>query len=162
MSLTRDTFIYRGALVIGLLPSFFGLNSLLRPEGSLKSVEFPVPTDPESRKLVFGLMRIYGIRNVVVSFTLTLIWLTGNKRMLGLGLDGLLPYIYTLPMEYIDDKVKVKKELDKIYGDIFLMAEEINGNFVVKSEKPGPANLMAKLQDVGAMRKEARIIIKKD
>ncbi|RMJ16209.1 hypothetical protein CDV36_004146 [Fusarium kuroshium] len=95
MSLTRDTFIYRGALIIGLLPSFFGLNSLLRPEASLKSVEFPVPTDPESRKLVFGLMRIYGIRNVVVSFALTLIWLTGNKRFVGLGLLGALSMVIT-------------------------------------------------------------------
>lgn len=95
MSLTRDTFIYRGALAIGLLPAFFGLNSLLRPEASLKAVEFPVPTDPESRKLVFGLMRIYGIRNVVVSFALTLIWLTGNKRFVGLGLLGALSMVIT-------------------------------------------------------------------
>ncbi|KAJ4184915.1 hypothetical protein FALCPG4_002419 [Fusarium falciforme] len=95
MSLTRDTFIYRGALVIGFLPSFFGLNALLRPEASLKSVEFPVPEDPELRKLVFGLMRIYGIRNVVVSFAFTLIWLTGNKRLVGLGLVGALSMAIT-------------------------------------------------------------------
>ena len=46
--------------------------------------------------------------------------------------DGLLPYIYTLPMEYIDNKVKVKYALDNIYGETFFMVEEINGNFVVK------------------------------
>lgn len=70
--------------------------------------------------------------------------------------DGRLPYAYTLPMEYIDDKVKVKQELDKIYKDIFFKVEEISGNFVIQSGKPGPANLMKQLQDAGAMRKDPK------
>ncbi|KAJ3468249.1 hypothetical protein MRS44_002314 [Fusarium solani] len=188
MSLTRDTFIYRGALVIGLLPSLFGLNALLRPEASLKYVEFPVPEDPESRKLVFGLMRIYGIRNVVVSFALALIWLTGNKRLVGLGLvgglsmaiaDGLqqyspvprgqppsnnrmgqypedvpIPFIYSLSIELIDDKVKFKQALAEIYGDIRFTAEENNGSYAVKSAHPGPLDLMSQLREIGVTRKE--------
>ena len=95
MSLTRDTVFYRGALVFGLIPSIFGLNSLLRPEAALKSVEFPVPTDPESRNLVFALMRIYGIRNVVASYAFTLIWWTGNRRLLGTALFGAIAMIIT-------------------------------------------------------------------
>ncbi|RMJ16210.1 hypothetical protein BHE90_015152 [Fusarium euwallaceae] len=74
--------------------------------------------------------------------------------------DGILSYFYTLPMEYIDDKVKVKQELDKIYKDIFFQVEEISGNFVVKSGKPGPANLMAQLQKAGVMKKDSDL--KKD
>lgn len=68
--------------------------------------------------------------------------------------DGLLPYVYPLPMELIDDKVKVKQAIDKIYGDIFFMVEEIKGNFVIRSAAPGPGNLLKQLQEVGAMRKE--------
>ncbi|RSM09565.1 hypothetical protein CDV31_007671 [Fusarium ambrosium] len=59
--------------------------------------------------------------------------------------NGVLPYFYTLPMEYIDDKVKVKQELNKIYKDIFFKVEEINGNF---------------LQDAGVMKKDSDL--KKD
>lgn len=95
MSLTRQTFFYRGALVVGLMPAFFGLNSMLRPEAALKSVEFPVPQDPESRNLAFALMRIYGIRNIVVSYVFTLIWLNGNRRLLGLSLIGALAMCIT-------------------------------------------------------------------
>jgi hypothetical protein len=64
----------------------FGLNALIRPEAALRSVEFPVPAQPESRKLTASLMRIYGIRNVAVSYLLTLIWSTGSEKLMGAGL----------------------------------------------------------------------------
>ncbi len=93
-----NPYIVRGALGIALLPGFFGLNALLRPEAALRSVQFPVPSataDPQSRKLVRGLMRIYGIRNVVFTYFLTLTWYRGDVRLLGFGLLGALPLVLT-------------------------------------------------------------------
>lgn len=84
-----------GTLVFGLLPAVFGFNALLRPEAALRGVEFPVPTQPESRKLTASLMRIYGIRNVAVSYLLTLIWSTGNEKLMGAGLVAGLAMIFT-------------------------------------------------------------------
>lgn len=75
-----------GALAVGLLPAVFGLHALVKPEAVLKSINFPVPTQPESRKLTASLMRIYGIRNVAISYLLTLIWTTGNQRLMATGL----------------------------------------------------------------------------
>ncbi|KAJ3529567.1 hypothetical protein NM208_g9697 [Fusarium decemcellulare] len=84
----RDSFIYRGALVVGVLPAFFGLSAMLRPEATLTGAEFTVPQDPEARKLVFGLMRIYGVRNLSVSFLMAILWSIGNRKLFGLALFG--------------------------------------------------------------------------
>lgn len=77
-----------GALAVGLLPSVFGINALFRPESTLRAVEFPVPAEPEARKLTRSLMRIYGIRNVAISYAMALIWSTGNEKLTGLSLVG--------------------------------------------------------------------------
>lgn len=77
-----------GTLAISLLPACFGVNAILWPEAALKTAQFPVPTQPESRKLTASLMRIYGIRNLAVSFLMTLIWSTGNERLMGAGLSA--------------------------------------------------------------------------
>ncbi|CAM1511177.1 Fc.00g086900.m01.CDS01 [Cosmosporella sp. VM-42] len=76
----------RGAIAVSMVPAVFGANAILRPDAALQSVQFPVPSDPEARRLARGLMRIYGIRNVAVSYLSILIWSTGDPKLLGMGL----------------------------------------------------------------------------
>lgn len=76
------------ALGISLLPAVFGLNALFRPTAALRSVDFPVPAagDVQGTKLASSLMRIYGARNLAVSYLLILVWRAGNPRWTGLAL----------------------------------------------------------------------------
>ncbi|KAJ4265045.1 hypothetical protein NW762_005289 [Fusarium torreyae] len=90
-----DAFFYRGGFILSLIPGYFGLNSMLRPEAMMKAVEFPVPTDPQNRKLTFALMRIYGSRNVVIAYLFALNALNGDKRHMGLGMIGTLFMLVT-------------------------------------------------------------------
>lgn len=76
----------RAYIAVSLFPAVFGLNALLRPEAALQSVQFPVPANPVDRKLSRSLMRIYGIRNVGVSYLLALLWSKGDTKYMGLGL----------------------------------------------------------------------------
>lgn len=68
--------------------------------------------------------------------------------------DVPIPFIYSLSIELIDDKVKFKQALAEIYGDIRFTAEENNGSYAVKSAHPGPLDLMSQLQEIGVTRKE--------
>ncbi|KAM6536410.1 hypothetical protein FALCPG4_002418 [Fusarium falciforme] len=65
-----------------------------------------------------------------------------------------IPFVYSLPMELTDDKVKFKQGLAKIYGDIRFTAEEKNGSYIVKSRSPDPRNLIRQLQEMSVIRKE--------
>lgn len=76
----------RVGLALAMIPAVFGANALLRPEAALASVQFPVPSDAQSRKLTGSLMRIYGFRNVAISYLLALIWSTGDNKLQGYGL----------------------------------------------------------------------------
>ncbi|KAF4445539.1 hypothetical protein F53441_10736 [Fusarium austroafricanum] len=84
------SFIYvnRAAHVASLLPALFGINLLTRPEATLESFQYTVPKDPEARSLVSGLARIYGSRNVVISFLLFNISLSGNRKLMSYGFLG--------------------------------------------------------------------------
>lgn len=74
------------ALAVALLPGLFGLNALLRPEATLAGAQIPVPPQPEPRKLARTLMRFFGVRNIAISYLLTLVWSSGNERLVGLSL----------------------------------------------------------------------------
>lgn len=69
-------------LTIGLVPSLFGLHALIRPASVTKAFGLAFPTQPEARKATATFVRIYGIRNIAVSYLLTLIWSTGDRRLM--------------------------------------------------------------------------------
>ncbi|KAF5573319.1 integral membrane protein [Fusarium pseudoanthophilum] len=85
-----DTFFYRGAIVISAVPGLIGINSMLRPEATLKIVKFPIPVDPQSRKTCLSLARLQGARNIVISYLFINNALTGDKKLMGMGLLGAL------------------------------------------------------------------------
>lgn len=63
-----------------------GLNGMARPAAHLWALQFPVPAEPQARKLSFALMRIWGVRNVAVGSLLALLWRSGDETMLATGL----------------------------------------------------------------------------
>lgn len=75
-----------GALAISLLPGLIGVRIFLSPLEAMRTIEFPVPTDPANAKLVSSIMRIYAVRNMAVSFLLALLYRNGSPRVHGLGL----------------------------------------------------------------------------
>ena len=70
-----------------------GLNASFRPEAHLTALEFPIPKDAEAKKFAYALMRIWGIRNISVGLLLTLIWSSGDEKLMAkaLGVTILLP-----------------------------------------------------------------------
>lgn len=70
---------------IGLAAMLFGLgtNAILRPDVHLKSLEFPVHTEPRLRSLSHALMRIWGVRNIAFSSVLAFIWASGHIDLMG-------------------------------------------------------------------------------
>lgn len=76
------------ALGISLLPAAFGLNAYLRPTAALRAADLPVPpaSDVQGNRLISGLMRKYGARNIAEAYLLVLIWRTGNPRWMAMGL----------------------------------------------------------------------------
>lgn len=90
MPLTRDTFLYRGALVVGVLPVFLSsVNPIFRPEPSMRGLGFRVPADSQDRRTALMLVRVIGIRNLVIMASLVSGWLSGSGRRVAEGLAGL-------------------------------------------------------------------------
>ncbi|KAF5666079.1 integral membrane protein [Fusarium heterosporum] len=81
-------FLLQATHVVSLLPAFFGINLLTRPEATLRQFEYSIPADPQARKLVRGVTRIYGSRNIVISFLFYNISLTGNTKLMSLAYLG--------------------------------------------------------------------------
>ncbi|KAF5634271.1 integral membrane protein [Fusarium sp. NRRL 52700] len=92
-----SSFLYlnRATHVVSLIPALFGINLLTRPEATLQSFQYPIPTDPQAQKLVRGLARIYGCRNLVVSFLFFNISLTGDRKLMSFGYLGALAMCVT-------------------------------------------------------------------
>jgi hypothetical protein len=78
--------IFNGSLGLGLMLFSFGLNATFRLVAHLKNLEFPVPTEPEARKLSYALMRIWGIRNISVGLLVGIIWTTKDETLMGKAL----------------------------------------------------------------------------
>ncbi|KAF4954277.1 hypothetical protein FSARC_12187 [Fusarium sarcochroum] len=78
--------IFNGSLGLGLMLVSLGLNATLRPDAHLKSLEFPVPTEPLAKKFSYALMRIWGIRNITVGLLISFIWTGGDERLMGKAL----------------------------------------------------------------------------
>ncbi|KJZ74460.1 hypothetical protein HIM_06056 [Hirsutella minnesotensis 3608] len=77
---------FRISLALSVTPILFGINGMLRPNAHLRALNFPAHTEPQAKKLNHALMRIWGIRNLSVGFLLTLIWTTGDERLMGKAL----------------------------------------------------------------------------
>lgn len=75
-----------GALVMSVFPGIFGFNALFNPEKMMASAQFPVPKEPEGRKMALSLMRFFGTRNIGISYLLLLNWMRGDEKQIGLGL----------------------------------------------------------------------------
>lgn len=83
-------YFHHAALAVGLIPPMMGVQGLLQPEAVLKSVHFPIPADPEARKVTRSLMRLFAVRNLAVGYFNTLMWYTGNGQFMGIGLLSLV------------------------------------------------------------------------
>ncbi|KAJ3537573.1 hypothetical protein NM208_g6255 [Fusarium decemcellulare] len=86
--------IFNGSLGLGLMLVGLGLNASLRPDAHLKSLEFPVPSEPLAKKFSHALMRIWGIRNISVGLLISIIWTTSDEKLMGKALSAAL----TLPI----------------------------------------------------------------
>ncbi|KAF4998292.1 hypothetical protein FGRMN_3341 [Fusarium graminum] len=83
-----DTFFYRGAFTLSLIPGVLGLSTIFRPESALRMIEYPVPSEPQSKRLALALSQLTGIRNIVISGLLINNALSGDKRVMAFGLIG--------------------------------------------------------------------------
>lgn len=80
------------AVAVGLMPGLLSISMLLNPEKAMKSAHFRIASQDDDRKVARSLMRIFAIRNVAVSYILTLNWYYtgGDQRLMGLGMFGAL------------------------------------------------------------------------
>ncbi|KIL86480.1 hypothetical protein FAVG1_10310 [Fusarium avenaceum] len=74
--------IFNGSLGLGFMMIGLGLNASFRPDAHLKSLEFPVPTEPLAKKFSHALMRIWGIRNISFGLLMSAIWATGDENLM--------------------------------------------------------------------------------
>ncbi|KAM0083650.1 hypothetical protein ACKRZS_004102 [Fusarium odoratissimum] len=82
--------IFNGSLGLGLMIVGLGLNATFRPNDHLQRLEFPVPAEPLAKKFSLALMRIWGIRNITVGALISLIWTTGDEKLMAKALSAAL------------------------------------------------------------------------
>ncbi|PNP81457.1 hypothetical protein FNYG_05263 [Fusarium nygamai] len=82
--------IFNGSLGLGLMLVGLGLNATLRPNDHLQRLEFPIPTEPLAKKFSLALMRIWGIRNITVGVLISIIWTTGDEKLMAKALSAAL------------------------------------------------------------------------
>ncbi|KAK8036316.1 hypothetical protein PG993_008930 [Apiospora rasikravindrae] len=80
---------------LGLAPAVYGLHALFAPAGALAGFGLPGGSTLQDRALAQGLLRIYGVRNVVISLTLLTAWYRGHRETQGVGLvlGALMPLV---------------------------------------------------------------------
>jgi hypothetical protein len=81
------------SLAVAFGPTVFGLAALLRPDATMAAAHFPTTTQLETRNTARTVFRVYGSRNLAVSYLLYLIWTTGNQRLMGYSLFAALGMI---------------------------------------------------------------------
>ncbi|KAF4953810.1 hypothetical protein FSARC_12309 [Fusarium sarcochroum] len=78
-----NSYVSTTALLATFIPGIFGLNALIRPEAALRQFNFPSTSNIEARRVQHGLLRIYGIRNVVITSMMVQMWIADSHNMLG-------------------------------------------------------------------------------
>ncbi|KAK6836128.1 hypothetical protein PG987_006623 [Apiospora arundinis] len=71
------------AFAMDLPVMFFGLKALVTPASALVGAGLPSGTTAADQSLAKGLMRIYGVRNVVIGLTLAQFWYRGHREAQG-------------------------------------------------------------------------------
>ncbi|KAF4344404.1 hypothetical protein FBEOM_1626 [Fusarium beomiforme] len=82
--------IFNGSLGLGLMLVSLGLNATIRPNDHLQRLEFPIPTEPLAKKFSLALMKIWGIRNITVGVLISIIWTTGDEKLMAKALTAAL------------------------------------------------------------------------
>ena len=76
-------YLEKGALVLSFFPTLVGLRILAEPQWALQVLGFPTPGSSEDRKLVYGLARLFGARDLAIGVTTTALWYYGHRKSLG-------------------------------------------------------------------------------
>ncbi|RBR12775.1 uncharacterized protein FIESC28_08477 [Fusarium coffeatum] len=84
------SFFHRGSIVLSIVPGLFGLLAVTKPESMLKLIEFPIPTEPQNRKLACALARLHGIRNIILCSLFINNALTGDKNLIAANLAAIV------------------------------------------------------------------------
>lgn len=61
----------------------FGINAILRPQQALEFFEFETPASTSDKKVVDGLMIVYGVRDIFMGLAMYLAAYFGNRKSLG-------------------------------------------------------------------------------
>ncbi|KAG9254787.1 uncharacterized protein F5Z01DRAFT_636252 [Emericellopsis atlantica] len=88
-------YIFNATAALSTVLMGFGLSATFRPDGHLRSLGFPVHTEPTAKKLNSALMSIWGIRNISVSLLLFLIWAQKDESLMAkaMGIVIAIPFV---------------------------------------------------------------------
>lgn len=75
--------VWHTSALLSLLPLAFGINAMVRPRSGFEIFEFEYPKAVKDRKLIDGLMLIYGIRDVFWGMSQIAAWYYGAREVLG-------------------------------------------------------------------------------
>lgn len=80
----RSQVLPNTALLFGLVPTFIGVATILYPRfGLLHVFEAKLPAAPQDQKLVDGLMRLFGARDMYLGLTTITAWYMGQRAVMG-------------------------------------------------------------------------------
>jgi hypothetical protein len=82
-TLSQSGSLFAAAVTLSLVPIGLGITALIKPRAILGLVEFPVPAAPENMKLVYNLLRMYGVRNIVMGSALCIVAYSGRRDVFG-------------------------------------------------------------------------------
>ncbi|GLB39384.1 putative protein with domain of unknown function (DUF4267) [Lyophyllum shimeji] len=81
--LSQSSFLVLAATVFATIFVGFGVNAILRPENALEFFEFQPPAAASDKKVVDGLMVVYGARDIFMGLAMYSAAYFGNRKSLG-------------------------------------------------------------------------------
>ncbi|KAI0125749.1 hypothetical protein BJ170DRAFT_446035 [Xylariales sp. AK1849] len=76
---------------VALMPTFVGINAILRPASALSMLKFSAPPQPEGQKLARSLLQMHGARNLTKGLMMLGIWYSGDYTTLGYAMLAQMP-----------------------------------------------------------------------
>ena len=76
-------YLEKGALILSFFPTIVGLRILIEPQFALRVLQFPTPSSAADRNLVYGLVRLFGARDLAIGVTAMALWYYGHRKSLG-------------------------------------------------------------------------------